>query len=259
MALAVDGISPTSILVNAVDITVVKTMKNGATTAVWGKPFSLTLQQSFGSEAGIYRNTSPNEHARIGGLGSGAKVYYGDTLTITATPASGYKLSSFTINGVQYANGQTSAVSQTITVTSAVSVDIATESAVSWKTIWTGNTSVAAFSWKRSASGTKTVELANGTPENVDWSRPTKITGTANANIGFDTASKTKEITALELVDGKDNFLVEASKLLVGSVSMSIRRNSATPNVIVSSTCNRISGTDIYMSNLTLTKVEQYY
>lgn len=259
MALTVDGISPTNILVNNTELTVLKTVKDGVTTGVWGKPFSLTIQIGFGSEANVERNTSPNEHARTGKLGSGSKVYYGDTLTITATPASGYKLSSFTINGVQYANGQTSAVSQTITVTSAISVVIATESAVSWKTVWTGNTTVAAFSWKSKASGTKTVALANGTPENVDWSRPTKITGTATANIGFDIASKTQEITALELIDGENNFLVEASKLRVGSVSVSIQRNSATPNAIVRSTCERISGTDIYMSNLTLTKVEQYY
>ena len=243
---------------SATDLTVLKYN----TTAVWGKPFSLTFQISYGSEVGIHRDSSPNQHARIGNLGSGATVYYGDTLTITATPASGYKLVSFTINGTEYASGQTSAVSQTITVTSAVSIVINTESAVSWKTVWTGSTIVARFNWKGSTSGTKTVELANGTPENVDWSRPTKITGTASANVGSPLAggtSKKEEINALELIDGKGNYLVEASKLYVGSVGMSIKRNSATQTATVSSTCQRISGSDFYSSFLELTKVEQYY
>ena len=243
---------------SATDLTVLKY----GTTAVWGKPFSLTVQQSFGSEYSIHRNISPNQHASTGNITSGATVYYGDTLTITATPASGYKLVSFTINGTEYASGQTSAVSQTITVTSAVSIVVNTESAVSWKTVWTGNAIVARFNWKGSTSGTKTVELANGTPENVDWSRPTKITGTASANVGSPLAggtSKKEEINALELIDGKGNYLVEASKLYVGSVGMSIKRNSATQTATVSSTCQRISGSDFYSSFLELTKVEQYY
>ncbi len=228
-------------------------------TPVWGKPFSLTSSVGANTSLTVKRTSSPNQNSSLTSLASGEKVYYGDVLSITATPKSGYKLLLFIINGTNYGSGQTSAVTKTITVTSAVTVKCTTEAAASWQTVWTGSQSVASFNWKNSASGTKTKTLANGTPENVDWSRPTKITGTANANIGLDTASKTKEITALELVDGKDNFLVEASKLHIGSVSISIRRNSATPNVIVSSTCDRISSTDIYMSNLTLTKVEQYY
>lgn len=135
MALNFNGVEPTAIKYNGTDLTVLKY----GTTAVWGKPFSLTVQQSFGSEYRIHRDTSPNQHATISAIGSGSTVYYGDTITITATPASGYKLVSFTINGTEYASGQTSAVSQTITVTSAVSIVINTEAAISWKTIWTGS------------------------------------------------------------------------------------------------------------------------
>lgn len=110
-----------------------------ATIPVWGKPFSLTIQAGANSTVTVNRTSSPNQHASTGNITSGGIVYYGDTLTITATPASGYKLVSFTINGTEYASGQTSAVSQTITVTSAVSVVINTESAASWKTLWTGS------------------------------------------------------------------------------------------------------------------------
>lgn len=120
---------------SATDLTVLKY----GTTAVWGKPFSLTVQIGTNSTLTVKRNTSPNQHARIGALGSGAMIYYGDTLIITATPASGYKLTTFTINGTEYASGQTSAVSQTITVTGAVTATSATTKQASWKTLWTGS------------------------------------------------------------------------------------------------------------------------
>ena len=120
---------------SATDLTVLKY----GTTAVWGKPFSLTIQAGANSTVTVNRTSSPNQHASTGNITSGGIVYYGDTLTITATPASGYKLVKFTINGTEYANSETSAVSQTITVTGAVSVVTATQSAASWKTFWTGS------------------------------------------------------------------------------------------------------------------------
>lgn len=110
-----------------------------AAIPVWGKPFSLTIQAGANSTVTVNRTSSPNQHASTGNITSGGIVYYGDTLTITATPASGYKLVSFTINGTEYANSETSAVSQTITVTSAVSIVSTTESAASWRTYWTGS------------------------------------------------------------------------------------------------------------------------
>ena len=110
-----------------------------AAVPVWGKPFSLTIQAGANSTVTVNRTSSPNQHASTGNITSGGIVYYGDTLTITATPASGYKLTKFTINGTEYANSETSAVSQTITVTSAVSIVSTTESAASWKTLWTGS------------------------------------------------------------------------------------------------------------------------
>ena len=126
---------------NATDLTVLKYN----TIAVWGKPFSLTIQAGANSTVTVNRTSSPNQHASTGNITSGGIVYYGDDVTITATPASGYKLVSFTINGTEYASGQTSAVSQTITVTSAVSIVINTEAAISWKTIWTGSETVHTF------------------------------------------------------------------------------------------------------------------
>lgn len=255
MALYFNNVMPTAIKYNGTDLTVLKY----GTTAVWGKPFSLTVQQGFGSEYRIHRDTSPNQHADISTISSGSTIYYGDTLTITATPASGYKLVSFTINGTEYANGETSAVSQTITVTSAVSVVINTESAASWKTVWTGNQTVAGFSYKLEQAGRKTVTLTNSTLTGVDWSRPTKITGIATAQRSFG-GSNTNDLSSLELIDGTGEHLVEYSELFKASIDMSIIRNASTAEVEVSATCQRhATGAGFFMANLVITKVEQYY
>lgn len=257
MALYFNNVMPTAIKYNGTDLTVLKY----GTTAVWGKPFSLTVQQGFGSEYRIHRDTSPNQHANISTISSGSTVYYGDVLTITATPASGYKLVSFTINGTEYASGQTSAVSQTITVTSAVSIVINTEAAISWKTAWTGSETVAVFSFKSEQAGRKTVTLTNETLTGVDWSRPTKITGVATAKGGgIFGESNTKDILDLELVDGQSASLVEKSILHKGSIYLYIVRNASTGTVNVNATCERlVTGAGIFSGNLLLTKVEQYY
>lgn len=264
MTLYFNNVLPTAIKYNGTDLTVLKY----GTTAVWGKPFSLTVQQAFGSEYRIHRDTSPNQHANISTISSGSTVYYGDVLTITATPASGYKLVSFTINGTEYASGQTSAVSQTITVTSAVSIVINTESAVSWKTVWTGSELVASISYAGETTGVEKVILTNDTLSGVDWSRPTKITGVATAQSGIFGESKTNDLSSLELIDGNSEYLVGVSvKSTSGGVTsikaqaeMRITRNASNSNAIVSASCTRnYTNSGIFFLRLTLTKVEQYY
>lgn len=230
---------------SATDLTVLKY----GTTAVWGKPFSLTFQISYGSEVGIHRDSSPNQHARIGNLGSGATVYYGDTLTITATPASGYKLVSFTINGTEYASGQTSAVSQTITVTGAVSIVINTESAVSWKTVWTGSSGVNAINAKTGSfsdgsgmySGSRTIQQ-----EIVSNAYPTRITYTL-----ADESPQTTEITqsSTALTYGSNS-----------SVRASINSSSNNIDFVTTIKGNKPNSKVFYLGkSVTLTKVEQYY
>lgn len=235
---------PTAIKYNGTDLTVLKY----GTTAVWGKPFSLTVQQSFGSEYRIHRDTSPNQHANISTISSGSTVYYGDTITITAIPASGYKLVSFTINGTEYANGETSAVSQTITVTSAVSVVINTESAVSWKTVWTGSETVYKLRLKTgsfqdgsgmySASGTIQHEIISNTYQ-------TRITYTLAQE-----SPQTTELTShITLTVGSNS-----------SVSASINSSSNNIDFITMVKGNKPNSMVFYLGkSVTLTKVEQYY
>lgn len=130
-----------------------------------------------------------------------------------------------------------------------------------WKTVWTGNQTVASFSYKSEQEGTKTVTLTNTTLAGVDWSRPTKITGVATAQSGgIFGESNTKDLSSLELIDGESVHLVSKSDLHKGSIDMSIIRNASVPEVVVSATCERlVTGAGMYVANLVITKVEQYY
>lgn len=98
-------------------------------TPVWGKPYSLSVTNNSGTSAVrvvVSRTSSPNQQAGTGTVSAGSnKIYHGDALSITATPVSGYKLTTFTINGTSYASSQTSAVTKTITVENAVTVVVA--------------------------------------------------------------------------------------------------------------------------------------
>lgn len=245
MTLYFNNVLPTAIKYNGTDLTVLKY----GTTAVWGKPFSLTVQQSFGSEYRIHRDTSPNQHANISTISSGSTVYYGDVLTITATPASGYKLVSFTINGTEYANGETSAVSQTITVTSAVSVVINTESAVSWKSVWTGSETVymlrVTTGYFQDGSG-----MYHGSAtiqhEIVSNAYPTRITYTL--------AQESPQTTDLTQ-SGK--YLTTGNN---SSVRASINSSSNNIDFVTVIKGNKPNAKVFYLGkSVTLTKVEQYY
>jgi hypothetical protein len=242
---ASNSVMPTAIKYNGTDLTVLKY----GTTAVWGKPFSLTVQQSFGSEYRIHRDTSPNQHANISTISSGSTIYYGDVLTITAIPASGYKLVSFTINGTEYANGETSAVSQTITVTSAVSIVINTESAVSWKTVWTGsrgvnssNVTTGSFSdGSGMYQGSRTIQQ-----EIVSNAYPTRITYTLAQE-----SPQTTDISQSSV------YLTIGSN---SSVRASINSSSNNIDFITVIKGNKPNSKVFYFGKIvTLTKVEQYY
>lgn len=228
MALYFNNVLPTAIKYNGTDLTVLKY----GTTAVWGKPFSLTVQQSFGSEYRIHRDTSPNQHANISTISSGTTVYYGDTLTITAIPASGYKLVSFTINGTEYASGQTSAVSQTITVTSAVSVVINTGSAGSWHIIWSGSAS-------SNIQDNQSTDILCRGATGYDISRRTRVTGSTGTR--YSIAFNNKE-TGEYIYYSNDNINIKFSGI------------RSTPAGLVAGFVSKNTGTTIY-----LTKVEQYY
>lgn len=220
-----------------------------ATIPVWGKPFPLTIQAGANSTVTVNRTSSPNQHANTGAVTSGGIVYYGDVLTITATPASGYKLVSFTINGTEYANGETSAVSQTITVTSAVSVVINTESAISWKTIWTGSKTVNKLRLKTGSfadgsgmyRGSATIQH-----EIISNTYQTRITYTL-----ADESPQTKELSG---------SLITLTSSSNSRVSAMIDSSSNNINFVTVIKGNEPNSAVFYFGKfVTLTKVEQYY
>ena len=222
-----------------------------AAVPVWGKPFSLTIQAGANSTVTVNRTSSPNQHASTGNITSGGIVYYGDTLTITATPASGYKLTQFTINGTEYANGETSAVSQTITVTSAVSVVINTESAVSWRTVWAGSEVVSATrvtTGPKYASGLGYLGEVTSEKSIISSAYPTKITYLKSSA----STPETKTVTGSNIV------LVSFSGITRGNISARIGEN----NVIIFTTTvysDRPNQVVRVTDTVTLTKIEQYY
>lgn len=230
---------------SATDLTVLKY----GTTAVWGKPFSLTIQAGANSNVTVNRTSSPNQHASTGNITSGGIVYYGDVITITATPASGYKLVSFTINGTEYASGETSAVSQTVTVTSAVSVVINTESAISWKTVWTGSERVHTLTLKTGSfqdgsgmyRGSATIQH-----EIVSNAYPTRIT--------FTLAQESPQTTELS------GSLITLTLSSNSSISANIDSSSNNINFVTVVKGNKPNSEEFYLGKaVTLTKVEQYY
>lgn len=230
---------------NATDLTVLKY----GTTTVWGKPFSLTIQAGANSTVAANRTSSPNQHANTGAVTSGGIVYYGDTLTITATPASGYKLVSFTINGTEYANGETSAVSQTITVTSAVSIVINTEAAISWKTIWTGSETVS-MPWVKTGSFADGSGMYSGS-------------GTVQQEI-VSNAYQTRITYTLAQESPQTTDITQSSEYLTIGDNSSVRAyvNSSSNNINFVTTIkgNRPNSKAFYTGKaVTLTKVEQYY
>lgn len=244
-SVVLQGRDYSAIFDSATDLTVLKYN----TTAVWGKPFSLTIQAGANSTVTVNRTSSPNQHANTGAVTSGGIVYYGDTLTITATPASGYKLVSFTINGTEYANGETSAVSQTITVTGAVFITINTEAAISWKTVWTGSRGVNAINVKTGSfsdgsgmySGSRTIQQ-----EIVSNAYPTRITYTL--------AQESPQTTDL----------TQSGKSLTTGSNSSVRAsiNSSSNNIdfITVIKGNKPNSKAFYIGkSVILTKVEQYY
>lgn len=230
---------------NATDLTVLKY----GTTAVWGKPFSLTIQAGANSTVAVNRTSSPNQHASTGNITSGGIVYYGDILTITATPASGYKLSSFTINGTEYASGETSAVSQTITVTSAVSIVINTESAVGWKIVWTGSETVHTF---RVTTGS--FQDGSGMYQGSATKQHAIVSNAYPTRITYTLAQESPQTT---------DITQSGAYLTIGdnsSVRASINRSSNNIDFSTVIKGNKPNSKVFYVGKaVTLTKVEQYY
>ena len=159
MAFKYGTTSPTAIKYNGTDLTVLKY----GTTAVWGKPYSLSISAGSNTTVTVTRTSSPNQHASTGTLSSGSVVYYGDVLTISYSVSSGYKINTATVNGTTFTSGQS------FTVTSAISVVTTAVASASWHTVWSGVTST----W---ISATSAYTISDGS-WSLNKSYPTRISG----------------------------------------------------------------------------------
>lgn len=160
MAFKYGTTSPTAIKYNGTDLTVLKY----GTTAVWGKPYSLSISAGTNTSVTVTRTSSPNQRASTGTLSSGSVVYYGDVLTISYSVSSGYKINTATVNGTSFTSGQS------FTVTSAISVVTTAVASASWKTVWTGN---ATKSW--STLHPNSANVAIEAPTSLTPNVPTRI------------------------------------------------------------------------------------
>lgn len=256
MALVINGVSPTEI----------KVIKNGTTTdltvlkygsqAVWGKPFSLSISQGANTTVSVSRTSSPNQHASTGALSSGATVYYGDVLTISASANSGYNLSTFTVNGTAWNSGNT------ITVTSAITVVTTAQYVVGWHNRITGTLEFVAGTgksynitradvngWADSAStritGYLAVDTADTNFPQQDFTEETITTSTKSV-VNYVDSGRVGSIrftytmkTDIKLVNGTTNII-------------------GIPTVIITDYSSRFGTTDV-PGKLYITKIEQYY
>lgn len=274
MALKIGTVEPTAIKVvqsgTTTDLTILKATQNGTTTAVWGKPFSLTYTAGSNSKITVNRTSSPNQHASTGSLSSGAKIYYGDVLSISGEVTStAYRLTTFNINGTNYGSEETLSASQTVTVTSAVVVTTATTQSKSWHTKFTGSKTttfeylltndLSTGTQVTQGSDTTAIALSNYNVTLNATDNPIRITGTLVAYIG--STSNTATLTGKQL-STSFTTIASASKgagTYASSTTVYLRAQST--NIEMDITVNKHAKMNSAKgkAELTITKVEQYY
>lgn len=208
------------------------------------KTYKLNISKSDGSFSDIVQFTIPQREGTYKvefELSNGNKVNAGNI--IVSNVAKTYK-AEFQLSNGNTINGGT----------------FTTPVVAGWKTVWTGNETVAGFLFPIEQAGRKTVTLTNETLAGVDWSRPTKITGVATAGMEFGENSNIKDLSSIELIDGTAERLVDHSELLKGMIYLFIIRNASSSTVEVRATCERYeTNAGNFMANLVITKVEQFY
>ena len=187
-------------------------------------PYTLYISQGANSAIIITRTSSPNAGAATGELTNRAAIYYGDTLKILFSAASGYKLETHTVNGTTYNSPVYWTVSGNVSVvTTAVS-------AASWHSItndgWSG-------SWTYTAAGDYSIEGFSG----LVADRPTRFTGKV-------TKGQTTNTFTAEETPFTSNVVTFNTPTTNGSVSLHVSSAGPLPKTKVT---------------VELTKIEQYY
>lgn len=84
--------------------------------AIWQlNTYQLSISTSYGSVS-VVRDDSPIGSGSIGALSNGETLYYNDELTITFTAATGYTISTHTVNGSTFTSGNTFIATGAVTI-----------------------------------------------------------------------------------------------------------------------------------------------
>lgn len=163
MSLIVDGISPTSIECDGVDLNILNV--NGVN--YWGKPFALTIDAGENTTITVTRTSSRYQNAELGELSNGSLIYYGDHLTATVKSVGTYELQDFKYNGTSLVgvSGETEFTQEDFGVSGAITFSSTARYVASWHQVfsgWQGHTNGLTGSYNvfDTASYTKTVPLA---------------------------------------------------------------------------------------------------
>lgn len=242
MALTYNGVSPTKITFNGTDLTVLKY----GNTAVWGKPYSLTITQGVGTLVSVLRTSSPNQNASIGALSNGSLVYYGDVLKISATAQSGYTLNSFTING------ESKSGTQTWMVVGEVTVFVSAVGSASWHTVWSGSITLNFSLDAISPSSTSSFNITGL----VSSASATRVTGTATAKHSLSSTATTNSFSDKGLTSSDAEVVYDEQGAGGVGVYLSYSSNAIYAKAVLTTTT---LGSETGTASATLTKVEQYY
>lgn len=128
MSLNYNGSIPKGIKYNNQDVKIVKY----GNTAIWGKAYTLNITSDSNSSVVVSRTSSPNQKAEVTTLSNNSLIYYGDTLSISATPIADSELSYFLVNGENFTSGNS------VTVTGNINVEV---KSCEWKNVWNGSVS----------------------------------------------------------------------------------------------------------------------
>lgn len=187
----------------------------------YAKAYSLSLTVGSNTSMTVNRTSSIYKNATLGLLSSGASIYYGDVLVISATANSGYNLTTFTVNGVSWTSGESLTVLGVVSV-----VTEATAYLPSWKTVWTGNVNHSVkkgstnFNWATTlpvSDGTLvrvTGEFRFGLPNYYDNANFTATLPTS-ANLKY---AATKSTTTLEFLSSTQGKFTSSGSYYDGTV-----------------------------------------
>ena len=181
--------------------------------------YKLSIGKGKGVESvTVTRISSPNGKAALGTLSSGAAIYYGDQLSVKATPSSGYQLNTYKTS---------------YTVQGNVSVSVTSE-VKKFNLSITQNTGVYSLTVKRTESplkGAATVELSNG----ADIYYGDKLIVTAIPSSGYALNSYTNSYTVT-------SDITVAPTVRTASYTLTISKDSGVSSVTVTRTSSPYQG-----------------